>query len=349
MKNAKRLLGLIVALILVFSLVGCKKKVAVTFDFADGVTPVEKVELKKGQTISELPADPQRDGYEFIGWEIAGESFDSEQKINGNITVVAVWEKLYSVTFNLNYDGKTEVFNLKKGESIVEIDVEQRHGYEFLGWFKDNALFLKPFDFDTEVMDSNDLTIYAKWESFAVIEGIGDITYLIGDGELDLLDGVSAYDLFEGSTPTVTVDEGELDLTEEGTYEVTYKAVNLSGKETLETIEVTVVYENRLLIKQGDDKQELLIQVKEEILGFIIKIGYTGSGLKESDIKIDGLFGDWYSDINVENGVITIAATGLEEIDVYLLTEMITITLGFELELISLEVDTVEENKVVIK
>lgn len=355
MKKARRVLAFLGVLLAVVVLASCgKKKITVIFDYNDGVTPEVKMELKAGDTILQFPANPTRDGYEFIGWESDGESFTEEDKLKASIRVVAVWEKVYSVTFNLNYNNLSEVRNVKEGLKIVEYEPEERLGYEFIGWYKDNLIFSKPFDFDTEVMEKKNLTLHAKWESYAVIEGVNDITFLIGDEELDLLEGVTAMDYYENHPADVTVDHEGLDFTKEGTYEVTYSATNLSGKESLKTILVTVVYENRLLIKQEDNRQQLLIQVKDEILGFYIEIAYqvkAGSDANENDLRvnINEAFNGFIDDVNIENGVIKIAATGLDAVDAYLLTNLIDVSLDFDLELLTLTVDTVNENNLVIK
>ena len=198
-------------------------------------------------------------------------------------------------------------------------------------------------------MPEGDLDLYAFWESIPVINGINDITYLIGDGDLDLLEGVTATDIMDGLL-VVTVEQDELNLTKEGVYQVTYSAENRVGKETVEVIEVTVMYENRLLIKQLETEQQLLLQVKEEVIGFVLEVSYLGE-VAEKDIivKLSEILDGWISDINISDGTIKIAATGLEEIDAYQLTEILTISANVELELLSLKVDTVTENNLIIK
>lgn len=198
-------------------------------------------------------------------------------------------------------------------------------------------------------MPEADLDLYAFWESIPVINGINDITYLIGDGDLDLLEGVTATDIMDDLL-VVTVEQDELNLTKEGVYQVTYSAKNRVGKETVEVIEVTVMYENRLLIKQLETEQQLLLQVKEEVIGFVLEVSYLGE-VAEKDIivKLSEILDGWISDINISDGTIKIAATGLEEIDAYQLTEILTISANVELELLSLKVDTVTENNLIIK
>ena len=63
----KKFLGFIFAFFLVFLLVACDDGVyKVTFD-SNGGSPVEAVEVNKGESLSQ-PDDPTKDGHIFGGW-----------------------------------------------------------------------------------------------------------------------------------------------------------------------------------------------------------------------------------------------------------------------------------------
>ena len=111
-----------------------------------------------------------------------------------------------------------------------------------------------------------------------------------------------------------------------------------------------MLFRSRLLIKQLETEQQLLLQVKEEVIGFVLEVSYLGE-VAEKDIivKLSEILDGWISDINISAGTIKIAATGLEEIDAYQLTEILTISANVELELLSLKVDIVTENNLIIK
>ncbi|WP_054251454.1 InlB B-repeat-containing protein [Neofamilia massiliensis] len=68
------------------------KKVKVTFD-SNGGSKVEAVEVEKGKTV-EKPADPTREGFEFVGWYLGNEKFDFASPVNENITLKAVWSQI---------------------------------------------------------------------------------------------------------------------------------------------------------------------------------------------------------------------------------------------------------------
>lgn len=356
MKTLKKALTVFLLVLVLGVLVSCgDKNVTVKFDAKNDTPIVEKV-IKEGGTVAR-PADPTRDGFIFDNWYVDGEKYDFEKPIKKNVTIIAIWKKASMVTFHY-YGDKIEKVAAVPGQKLSPIDVVEREGYQFLGWSRDDFILVDEWDFSVDVMPEGDLDLYAFWESIPVINGINDITYLIGDGDLDLLEGVTATDIKDGPL-VVTVEQGELDLTKEGVYQVTYSAKNRVGKETVEVIEVTVMYENRLLIKQLETEQQLLLQVKEEVIGFVLEVSYLGE-VAEKDIivklseilvivKLSEILDGWISDINISAGTIKIAATGLEEIDTYQLTEILTISANVELELLSLKVDTVTENNLIIK
>lgn len=347
MRTFKKVLGVFLLVLVLGVLVSCgDKDVTVKFD-AKNDTPIVEVVIKEGETVSR-PEEPSKAGYLFDNWYVDGEKFDFTKPIKKNVTIIAVWEKASMVNFHY-YEGKVESVPAIPGQKLTPIDVVERVGYEFLGWSRDDFILIDAWDFSKDVMIEGELNLYAFWESVPVINGIGDITYLIGDGELDLMEGVTARDSLDGAL-VVNLDEGNLDLDTEGVYEVTYSAKNFVGKETVEVVKVNVMYENRLLIKQLEDKQQLLLQVKEEVVGFVIEVSYVGEVLKRDVIvKLSAILDGWISDINVSDGMIKIAATSLEAIDVYLLTEILSVSKNVELELISLEVDTINQNNLIIK
>lgn len=71
------------------------------------------------------------------------------------------------------------------------------------------------------------------------LTGVADRTVCLGH-EADLLAGVTVTDDLD-TEPVVTVDDSALDLTQAGTYTVTYTAEDASGNRTSATAQVTVI------------------------------------------------------------------------------------------------------------
>lgn len=136
----------------------------VTFDYnTPGVDDVER-QVAVGGTVSEPPA-PQRDGYTFDGWytdSACTNAYDFSTQIAGHRTLYAKWTpKQFTVTFEDGVEGNDVVSStVSYGEKVVEPDDPTRVGYDFAGWFTDEAC-TKAYDFAAPVTDN--MTLYAKW------------------------------------------------------------------------------------------------------------------------------------------------------------------------------------------
>lgn len=103
----------------------------------------------------------------------------------GTVSITQVDETLYLVTYSLGgferstevnivtprfvgltldyqYDDKIEHLTVEVGSELLLPQVEDRSGYIFLGWYKDNLTFDQAFDFNETL--SEDTVLYAKWE-----------------------------------------------------------------------------------------------------------------------------------------------------------------------------------------
>lgn len=313
----------------------------ITFD-SQGGSSVDNVTVNYNGVILK-PENPTKDNFNFKGWYIDGTLYDFNVPVTKDLNLVAQWEAEYMVIYNFNYDSKKVEVSETPGELVNALEVENREGYTFGGWFKNNS-FTRPFDFEEELMPYETLNLYAKWDSVPVITGIGDFTHYIGDDIPDLMEGVTATDALDG-TLSVTLIEGSLDFSKVGEYNITYKAENLSGTITSEVVKITVEYLNRVVIKDIEP-QKGYIQVNEEILGFYLELTYEGT-LVEAEVVVS--LNDWISDIYVSDGVIKIVATGLVALDAYLLTEIFTVNKDVNLTVTKITVDTISENGVIIK
>ena len=74
------------------------------------------------------------------------------------------------------------------------------------------------------------------------ITGAKDITYYMGRGEPDYLNGVSANDNIDGDiTSQIEVDLSEVDLETPGIYPIIYKATNKAGNTGASTCMLIVI------------------------------------------------------------------------------------------------------------
>ncbi len=105
----------------------------VVFKANDTVLKTETVEPGAAATAPEDDEVPARDGYEFTGWDVA---FDNVQ---ANLTVNAVYARLWSVAFASDSGALLETVYVRDGEAAVAPDASVlpvRNYMTFLGWDK---------------------------------------------------------------------------------------------------------------------------------------------------------------------------------------------------------------------
>lgn len=124
-------------------------------------------------TIPELPV-LQEESYRFIGW-YTDEAFvnkaEKGQSITDNITLIACWEELYKIEFEINGHG-SKPDSISDVMAIPELSTLEENGYIFGGWYLDEEL--------TQVAEegasiSKNTTLYAKW---TLLEGFSYVNEL---------------------------------------------------------------------------------------------------------------------------------------------------------------------------
>ncbi|MGG1636088.1 S-layer homology domain-containing protein [Paenibacillus sp. NRS-1760] len=70
----------------------------------------------------------------------------------------------YTVTFNSNGGSSVASIEVKPDSPIAEPAAPNKEGYIFIGWYKDEAL-KEQWNFATDRVAEQDITLYAKWES----------------------------------------------------------------------------------------------------------------------------------------------------------------------------------------
>ncbi len=138
----------------------------VTFD-SQGGSEVAPQSVVEGECATR-PADPTRYSYAFTGWytdEACTTAFSFDTPITGDITLYAGWQRVPTedevvVTFETNGGTQIDPQFVVKGECAVQPANPERDGFEFNGWFADEAC-TQPFDFSTPIEMST--IIYAGW------------------------------------------------------------------------------------------------------------------------------------------------------------------------------------------
>ena len=94
-----------------------KNKYTVTFKSEGEATLSEQI-VEEGDKVTK-PADPLRDGYKFVEWQLNGAKYDFTKEVITNITLVAKWSKQYSTGESVEISG--EGFNVIRdnGDSVT--------------------------------------------------------------------------------------------------------------------------------------------------------------------------------------------------------------------------------------
>ena len=138
----------------------------VSYDVNGGNGSYPPTAAKEGEKIT-LPADPTREGYEFLGWFTAptgGDKVASDTAVAGNMTLYAHWneiKKSFTLTYDTDSGEHIDPVTLSDGDKLP-LPTPTRRGYTFLGWYdaKFGGNRLMP---GTSTI-SGDMTAYARWE-----------------------------------------------------------------------------------------------------------------------------------------------------------------------------------------
>ena len=105
------------------------KEYTITFN-TNGGTAIEAITLGYGSAV-QAPADPEKEGYVFAGWDQEIPATMPAQ----NMTINANWEKVkYTVTFDTDGAGQIPAIEAAWGEAITAPAAPEKEGHTFIGW-----------------------------------------------------------------------------------------------------------------------------------------------------------------------------------------------------------------------
>ena len=130
----------------------------------DNVPPVQEVPCNSSLG-SNMPSNPTRTGYDFVGWNTnssaSSSNFAAATSVTSSITVYAIWKiKTYTVTFNSNGGSSVPSAQVQYRNTVSAPTAPTQMGYVFDGWYSDSGLTSK-VTFSYQVL--GDITLYAKW------------------------------------------------------------------------------------------------------------------------------------------------------------------------------------------
>ncbi len=144
----------------------------VTFDVVGG-SNISEITLEEG-SVPTRPANPVKDGFEFVEWQLNGQTYNFDTQLSGDITVVAIWKEVipeepdepeepeepktkYTVTFNSDGGSAVRPQTIEEGKKVVRPANPKKTGYVFQGWTLNGAAY----NFNTPV--NKNITLKAVW------------------------------------------------------------------------------------------------------------------------------------------------------------------------------------------
>ena len=129
----------------------------VTFDPDNGeAATTEKV--LQGAAVDE-PTDPVKEGFAFDGWfTSAGEKWDFTDPIDDDMTLIAHWIEVFTITIDLQNGDDPTTIEAVAGQPIAQPEDPVRQGFIFDGWFTLDGI---RWDFDDPIIE--DITLVAHW------------------------------------------------------------------------------------------------------------------------------------------------------------------------------------------
>lgn len=155
----------------------------VTFDTLGG-SAVAPQTLLLGSKVTE-PGVPTKTDCNFLGWSYNGEAWDFDEDIvTENITLIAVWDTYYTVTFDTLGGSSVAPQTLLPGSKVTEpAPAPTKSDYSFAGW----TLNGEPWDFSSDVVTES-ITLTAVWKPILTVSfdsaggtAVGPVTLVSGE------------------------------------------------------------------------------------------------------------------------------------------------------------------------
>lgn len=135
--------------------------------------------------------NPEKEGYDFVGWYLGEELFDFDSLITKDISIHAVFKEVEYVTITFNLDGGYGIqleLQAIKGRPFSLNEEPVKDGYNFMGFTLNGS----PFDLNSNI--EGDINLVAQWEIKMLT-----ITLIVEgeSSEVVVPYGTSVYDLVE--------------------------------------------------------------------------------------------------------------------------------------------------------
>lgn len=156
-------LGIILVFLLSYFIIKVYTEECIVTFMNEDNTIIETRKVRRGNSVV-VPADPIREGYNFVGWYYDNDKYDFSKKVNNDIIIIAKWEIdsdyifSYVVSFDSNGGSSVNYQTIESGKTATEPEVPIKNGHVFVSWQLDGV----DYDFSNPVI--KDIKLVAKWE-----------------------------------------------------------------------------------------------------------------------------------------------------------------------------------------
>jgi uncharacterized repeat protein (TIGR02543 family) len=211
----------------------CRERdVTIFFDFQDGTSSSQSVNIKGNEKEGDLPENPTRSGFEFKGWfttsNVSDQNIGSKYHVSDietympdfDTTLYAGWERK-SVKVTLDSNGGLLIgdweLDKKVGDVYGNLSTPTKEGYIFKGWYLTNDFSGDAIQPNTEVTSNEDHSLYAKWFGFSVRINKKS------QGDASDVDSIGTLQLLTDPNNTIVAESSGGVLDYSGPYNKTYK------------------------------------------------------------------------------------------------------------------------------
>ena len=260
-----------------------------------------------GKTFDNLPENPVKEGYTFIGWYIGDTKIDfSTYVVTVDVTFTAVFEEIPQepTTFTVKFvvDGIETVQTIEEGAYPTLPEEPTKEGYTFQGWYMGDTLIE---DVSTYPI-IEDVTFTAVFEEIPQEPTIYTVKFVV--------DGVETIQTIEeGAYPTLPEEPTKEGYTFQGWYigdtlieDVSTYPITENTTFTAVFSEVIKFYEVKFIVDGTTVKSDMCIE------------GLAISFAPEDPVKEGYTFQGWYVDDT------------LVDLSTYIVTAPVTFTAVFE-------------------
>jgi len=124
--------------------------------FEDNLGSIIKKQYIYFESSATAPLAPSIEGYTFISWSGELDNVSQDLTLTPNYQI-----NNYEIIFETNSDISMENVIVIYNQEIPLLEDPEKEGYDFLGWYADGEYSI---EFCIEIMPSNDIIVYAKWE-----------------------------------------------------------------------------------------------------------------------------------------------------------------------------------------